>query len=221
MDLGVIFDMDGVLVLTEDAHWRSWRDVALRRGIQLEYATFLSCFGRVNADCIHIMLGADIPEQEALAIADQKEAAFRDLVRASVPLAPGTRELLHSLRNAGVRIGVGSSAPPENVDLVLDAASIREYFGAVIDGSQVKQGKPAPDVFLQAGARLGLPPSACVVIEDAPAGIRAARAANMTAVGVTTTHRADQLNEAGAHVLFDSIQSLTPDLLRSAAASRL
>lgn len=214
MNIGVIFDMDGVLVLTEEAHWKSWQNVARSRGIELRYEVFLSCFGRVNADCVAIMLGADIPHDEALRLADQKEAEFRDLVRAAVPLAPGTRELLESLHAAGDRVGVGSSAPPENVDLVLDAGDIRRYFTSIVNGSQVKRGKPAPDVFLQAGAGLSLPPERCLVVEDAPVGIRAARAAGMIAVGVTTTHTEQQLRDAGAHALFPSVASLTREGLR-------
>ncbi|GMV25671.1 MAG: beta-phosphoglucomutase [Phycisphaerae bacterium] len=215
MQLGVIFDMDGVLVLTEEAHWLSWQDVAKSRGVDLEYQTFLSCFGRVNADCIRIMFGDAIPPAEALSIADAKEAAFRELVRKNVPLAPGTTPLLQSLRARGARIGIGSSAPPENVDLVLDAGNIRAYFDAVIDGSQVTRGKPAPEVFLKAGVGLGVDPRRCAVIEDAPPGIEAARAAGMTAIGVATTHTRDQLAGAGAHAIFDDVRSLSAELIAS------
>jgi beta-phosphoglucomutase len=213
MSFGVIFDMDGVIVRSEDAHWVSWRAVAAQRGIDLKYETFLSCFGRVNADCIRIMLGEGIDDAEGLRIADSKEAAFRDAVRADVPLAVGTRQLLIALRSAGALLAVGSSAPPENVALVLDAGRIGEYFSATVDGSQVKQGKPAPDVFLQAGEALGITPANCAVIEDAPAGIRAARAAKMTAIGVATTHTEGQLLEAGAHAVLPELASLSPAII--------
>jgi beta-phosphoglucomutase len=218
MSFGVIFDMDGVIVRSEDAHWVSWRAVAAERGIDLKYETFLSCFGRVNSDCIRIMLSEGIDDAESLRIADRKEAAFRDAVRANVPLAIGTRELLASLRQAGALLAVGSSAPPENVALVLDAGHIREFFSATVDGAQVKRGKPAPDVFLQAGEAIGISPAHCAVIEDAPAGIRAARAANMTAIGVATTHTEAQLFEAGAHAVLPELASLTPEIIRELIA---
>lgn len=209
MTKGVIFDMDGVLVLTENAHWLSWQTAAAQRGVTLEYATFLSCFGRVNPDCIRIMFGDHVPPDEALRIADQKEAAFREIIRTDVPLAPGLLGLLDDMRARRVPMGVGSSAPPENVNLVLDAGNLRPYFGAVVDGTQVKRGKPAPDVFLQAAKLLGLPPGSCAVIEDAPAGILAAKAAGMLGIGVSTTHQPGELAAAGADVVFPSIAALT------------
>ncbi|HLO39402.1 MAG TPA: HAD family phosphatase [Phycisphaerales bacterium] len=219
MSFGVIFDMDGVIVRSEEAHWVSWRAVALRRGIDLTYETFLSCFGRVNADCIRIMLGEGIGPEESRSIAQAKESAFRDAIRASVPLAAGTRDLLTALRAAGAKMAVGSSAPPENVALILDAGGIREFFSAAIDGDQVTRGKPAPDVFLKAGSSLSIDPARCAVIEDAPAGIRAARAAGMTAIGVATTHTRDQLLEAGAHDVLPELADLSPTFIEHLIAT--
>lgn len=209
MTRGVIFDMDGVLVLTENAHWLAWRAAAQKYGIDLAHKTFLSCFGRVNPDCIRIMFGEDVPPAEATRIADEKEAAFREFIRTDVPLAPGLVTLLDALRGERIGLGVGSSAPPENVNLILDVGQIRSYFGAVVDGSQVKRGKPAPDVFLRAAELLGLPPERCAVIEDAPAGILAAKAAGMVGVGVATTHTPSELSAAGADVVYPSIADLT------------
>ncbi|MCX5690108.1 MAG: HAD family phosphatase [Planctomycetota bacterium] len=213
MAKGVIFDMDGVIVLTEQAHWLAWKSAAAGLGVDLQYATFLSCFGRVNPDCIRIMFGEHIAEAESLRIADEKEAAFREIIRTDVPLAPGLNELLKALAARGVKLAVGSSAPPKNVDLVLDAGGLRQAFGAVVDGSQVKRGKPAPDVFLRAAALLSLTPTDCAVIEDAPAGIQAAKAAGMLGVGVATTHKAHELTAAGADVVFPTLADVPLDVL--------
>ncbi|MBK7405366.1 MAG: HAD family phosphatase [Phycisphaerales bacterium] len=215
MSFGVIFDMDGVLVMTEDAHWQSWRTAAAPRGVDVSHELFLSCFGRINPDCVRIIFGEGIPPDESSRIADEKERAFRDIIRSAVPIAPGVLPLLQGLRDAGAAIAVGSSAPPENVDLVLDAGQIRPFFSAAVNGSQVARGKPAPDVFLRAAELLGLPPARCLVIEDAPAGIRAARAAGMIAVGVATTHPAAQLSEAGAHRVEPDLTTLSADVLRA------
>src|SRR5256885_15771717 len=95
-DVAVIFDMDGVLVLTEEAHWQSWLEAARPRGDELSYAAFKSCFGRINPDCIPILFGPRSHE-ESVAIAVEKEAAFRRIVRTRVPLVPGIVELLSSL----------------------------------------------------------------------------------------------------------------------------
>jgi beta-phosphoglucomutase family hydrolase len=199
---GVIFDMDGVLVLTEQAHWQSWLVVANERGVTISYEKFLSCFGRINPDCVPILFGQGISAAESNDIADRKEAAFRDIIRSNVPLAPGIDSLLKSLKANGIRLAVGSSGPPENVNLVLDNGRIRSYFAAVVDGSQVKHGKPAPDCFLRASQLMEVPAKDCAVIEDAPTGIKAAVAAGMLAVAVTTTHKADELLAAGAHHCF-------------------
>jgi len=210
-ETGVIFDMDGVIVLTEQAHWQSWQAPAKSRGVTLEYAAFLSCFGRVNPDCIRILFGPDIPPAESASIADEKESAFRRIIGANVPLAPGIIDLLKELKSRGVRTGIGSSAPPENIALVLDAGKLRGMFDAIVDGSQVQRGKPAPDVFLMAGERMGVRPERCAVIEDAPMGIAAAVAARMLPIGVATTHGAQELTDAGAKFVFDQPKDLISD----------
>jgi beta-phosphoglucomutase len=205
---GVIFDMDGVLVLSEQAHWQSWLGPAERRGVKIDYKTFLSCFGRINPDCIRIMFGPQIPPEESEKIADEKERAFRDIIRQNMPLAPGTVELLTGLKAAGLKLAVGSSGPKANVELVLSAGGIALFFDAYVHGGQVKHGKPAPDVFLLAAESLGLAPEACAVVEDAPAGIAAAVAASMLPVAVTTTHSAADLEAAGAVVIFRDLAAI-------------
>lgn len=209
---GVIFDMDGVLVLTAEAHFRAWRAVGAVHGVEITREAFEHSFGRTNPDCIRLLIDPDPSEALVREIADEKERTYRDLVRADIPLAPGARGVLESLRDAGLVMGVGSSAPRENLDMILDGAGIRGFFGAVVDSSMVTRGKPAPDVFLTAARMLGLEPGACAVIEDAPAGIEAARAAAMTAIGLATTHPAESLRRVGAHAVLDSLARLTPAL---------
>ncbi len=213
MDCGVIFDMDGVMVLTEEAHWRSWLEVAASRGIELTRETFHATFGQVNADCIPAMFGSDISPEEIARIGDAKERAFRAFVGLDVPLAPGLVELLGDLQRAGARLAVGSSAPPENIDLVLDGGGIRAHFDVVVDGTMVDRGKPAPDVFLRAAELLELPPSRCVVLEDAPNGILAARAAGARSIGVATTHAPESLRSACADAVVPDVEHLDPPLL--------
>jgi len=213
MSFGVIFDMDGVMVLTEEAHWQSWQRVAADRGDELSYESFASSFGQVNADCIPLMFGSGLSAEEIVRIGDDKERAFREIIAEDLPLAPGLIELLADLRAAGALLAVGSSAPPENVDLVLDAGGLREHFAAAVDATQVSRGKPAPDVFLRAAELLGIAPELCAVIEDAPSGIAAARAAGMKAVGVETTPAAEALQEAGADAVVADVASLGAALL--------
>lgn len=212
---GVIFDMDGVLVLTADAHFRSWRDTAAAHGVAVDYEKFIRIFGRTNPDIIRLWWGNDVSADFLDTVAEEKERAFRDLISHDVPLAPGLLPLLDALREHGFALAVGSSAPRENLDLVLDAGNIRPYFEGVVDGSQVERGKPAPDVFLRAADTLGLPPHRCAVIEDAPAGITAAVAAGCVPIGVATTHSVAQLLAAGARLIDPALADLSVEKIRS------
>jgi beta-phosphoglucomutase len=212
---GVIFDMDGVLILTADAHFRSWRDAAARRGVEVGYEKFIRSFGRTSPDTIRLWWGEDASAALIAEITEEKEAAFREIIRHDVPLAPRCLELIDELSRDGFALAVGSSAPPENIDLVLDAAGIRRHFAGVVNGAMVQRGKPAPDVFLLAAQQLGIEPRRCAVIEDAPAGIMAAVAAGARAVGVAATHPGDELRAAGAHFVAPTLADLTAETLRA------
>lgn len=205
----LIFDMDGVIVLTGPHHYKAWRETAAEDGIDLSYEFFTHTFGRTNPDTIRMIWGPNVEPARAAAIADRKERAFRDGVRSDIPLAPGLREIVDAFGARGWRLAVGSSAPRENLDLVLNGAGIRAYFSAIVDGSMVSRGKPAPDVFLLAAHLAGAGASECAVIEDAPAGIRAATSAGMIAIGVATTHPAADLVEAGAHHVAPALADLS------------
>lgn len=211
---GVIFDMDGVLILTAPAHFESWRDAAARHGVSVDYSKFIKTFGRTNPDIIRLWWGDAATPELIATIADEKERAFRDIIRHDMPLAPGCVELLEDLAAAGFALAVGSSAPPENIDLVLGTSNIRRFFAGVVDGSMVKRGKPAPDVFLLAAQKLGLEPGHCAVIEDAPAGIAAAVAAGTCAIGVAATHPAVELQDAGAFFLAPALADLNSRTIR-------
>lgn len=209
----VIFDMDGVLVLSAPAHWTAWVDAAAQHGVELTREQFLSFNGLTNPDICARLWGDRATPAFVAELAMRKERAFRAAIAADVPLAPGCRELLAQLRERDVPIAVGTSAPRENVDLVLDGGGIRPFFGAVVHADLVQRGKPAPDIFLRAAELLGLPPERCVVIEDAPMGVRAARAAGMAAVGVLTNHTADELLDEGARAVLPALVDVRPEHL--------
>ena len=209
----VLFDMDGVLVLTADAHYRSWKAAAAADGIDLSYEFFASTFGRTNTDTVRLIWNRDVPPERAAVIAAAKEAAFRDDIRANIPLAPGAVELLEDLASAGFAMAIGSSAPRENLDLIVDAADIRRFFAGMVDGSMVRRGKPDPEVFLLAARACAVDPRRCVVIEDAPAGVQAARAAGMRSVALCTTHDAGHMRESGADLVLPALRDVTRESL--------
>ncbi|GAB4144885.1 MAG: HAD family hydrolase [Planctomycetota bacterium] len=215
---GVIFDMDGVLLLSARAHWKAWRAAAAARGVELTRQQFLSFNGFTNADICARLFPGETDAAFVAKVAAEKELAFRAAIEGAVPLAPGCLELLAALRDAGARLALGTSAPAGNADLVLDEGGLRGFFDAAVHADMVARGKPAPDIFLLASDLLRVPPDRCLVVEDAPSGIRAARAAGMRALGITTNHRAEELIAEGAVATFAGVHELSADRVCSAFA---
>jgi len=212
---GVIFDMDGVLVDSGPAHLTSWQTLAKRRGVDVTAERFKRTFGQTSRDIIRLTFGEDLSEEDVRRLDAQKEAIYRELIAESVPLMPGCRNLLERLRKAGLRLAVATSGPPENLELVLSGGLIANYFDAEVHGFDIAAGKPAPDCFLLAAQRLGVPLAECVVVEDAPVGIEAARAAGMKSIGLSGTHPTDRLLAAGADRVIQSLDEITPELIHA------
>ncbi len=210
-----IFDMDGVLVNTYRAHYRSWLEMAEPEGLHFSEAAFAPTFGRTSREIIACFWGKDRYNDAQIADLDaRKEAAFRRIIETDFPAMPGVDQLLGRLHQADFRLAVGSSGPPENVDFVLQKLGAGRLFDAVVTGSDVARGKPDPQVFLVAAERLAMPPARCAVIEDAPAGIAAAHAAGMASVGLVSTGRTlADLAAAGAMVR--SLDEISPPMLRA------
>lgn len=213
MRRAVIFDVDGVLVDSYDAHFRSWRDVLRERGLDMTETVFAETFGRTSREIIRRFWGDAVDDATARAIDDRKEALYRDIVRAAFPAMEGAVALLDELHGAGFALAVGSSAPPENVLLTLDGLGRRDLFDAVVTGRDVTRGKPDPQVFLLGAERLRVAPGCCAVIEDAPAGVRAAAAAGMASVALLGTAPRETLLEAGACTTVASLRELSPTSL--------
>ncbi|MCG8406275.1 MAG: HAD family phosphatase [Phycisphaerales bacterium] len=192
---GVIFDMDGVLVDSYDAHQRSWQMLADEVGLSITSEQFADTFGRTSRDIIEILF--KVTDSAAIRrYDDRKEALYREIIRGQVPAMPGARELVKDLHATGLRLAVGSSGPPENVSLVCKEMGLDLFLKTQITGADVNRGKPDPQVFLLAAEQLGLPPRRCVVIEDAPSGIEAARRAGMPCIALSGSHESEALSKA-------------------------
>jgi len=202
---GVLWDMDGVLVDTGEAHFDSWRQVLAERGVPFSRADFERTFGMNNAGILELLKDEELVADEVQAISDRKEMLFRQLVKDKAKLLPGVLDWLARLESLGIRQAIASSAPHENIDVLVDELGLRGYFEAIVSGAAMP-GKPNPDVFLEAARRIGVPPAACVVVEDAIAGVQAARYAGMRCIAVTTTNRADKLS--AADIVVDSLDEL-------------
>jgi beta-phosphoglucomutase len=214
--LGAIWDVDGTLVDTAESHFRAWQAVSAERGRPFTRADFARTFGRRNPEIIHILFGDGLGRREAEEMADRKEALYRDEARAGVALLPGVRALVEGLDRAGFRQAVGSSAPRANLDLILRLTDVGRYFPVVVSSEDTRRGKPDPEVFLTAAQRLGAPPPRCVVLEDAVAGVEAAKAGGMRCIAVRFVghHPEDALRGAGADLVVATLDEVAPDDVR-------
>jgi beta-phosphoglucomutase len=218
--LGVIFDMDGVLVDTGWAHRQAWFDLAGKEGLEMTDEFFERTFGMQNA-AILPMLRPGISREELERLSNWKEQRYRDLMKEHLELAPGAEALLKDLKRHGFRLAIGSSAPPENLNLFWDRLSLAEWFDARVTKEEITRSKPAPETFLKAAEKLGLAPACCAVVEDAVPGVQAAKAAGMPVVAITTTRQRENLAQADRIV--DSLSELKASdflaLLRSSSAA--
>ena len=204
--MGVIFDLDGVLVDTGWAHRQAWYDLAEKEGFRMSDELFTSTFGMQNYQILPMLIGRDLACEEIDRLSDWKEQQYRDLMAEKLALPPGADRLLGELKDAGFLLAIGSSAPRANLDLVLERVQIRDYFDAFVTGEEVAKSKPSPETFLKAAEKLGLPPECCVVVEDAVQGVEAAKAAGMPVVAVTTTR--DRADLQAADMIVDSLSEL-------------
>jgi beta-phosphoglucomutase len=207
---GVIFDMDGVLIDSYHAHLQSWRRMLREHGRDMTEEQFASTFGYTNPD-IFATLYPQFDRADYDALGEQKEEAFRDIIAEHSPAMPGVEPLLNRLAEAGAMLAIGSSGPADNVRTVLDNLPGGRHIAAITHGQEVRRGKPDPEVFLTAADKIDLPPQHCAVIEDAPAGIQAAKAAGCIAIGLTGTVTAEKLSHADTIV--HSLEEITVELV--------
>ena len=205
---GVIFDIDGVLLDSYKMHYECWRTIAEKHSIYVSEKEFDSLFGRRGSEIVRQIWGKDLPGEQVVAIHRQKQALYRENLQRNFPEMDGAIQLIDALAAEGFILGIGSSAPPENVEMSLNGLGRAKSFKAVVTGSDVTRGKPDPQVFLLAAQRMGLKPADCAVIEDAVAGITAALAGGMTAIALAGTAPAESLTMAD--LVVTSLGQLTP-----------
>jgi beta-phosphoglucomutase len=199
--------MDGTLIDSAEFHWLTWRDALGREGHPLTHDEFASFFGQRNDSILRRFFGDRVTAADVDRIGGAKEQAYRDLVRLQgiTPL-PGVRAWLERLHAGGWLQAVASSAPPANIETIVDVLGFRGLLQSWASGEEVAHGKPAPDVFLRAAERLGVPPSRCVVVEDAPAGVEAGRRGGMKTIGLTSMNR-----PLDADIVVSSLEDLPLD----------
>ena len=208
----VLFDLDGVLVDTAEFHYLAWKRLADDLSLPFNRHANHAFRGVSRMECLEKLLGTHartFVDEEKTLLADRKNVYYLELVKTLTPrdLAPGARGLamgLRALSEGGARLAVVSAS--RNARLVLNLLGITDWFDAIIDGTEVTRGKPDPQGFLLAAERLRVSPTHCIVIEDADAGLKAARNAGMKTVGI-----GGGVGECDAHV--NEIAELTIDQL--------
>jgi HAD superfamily hydrolase (TIGR01509 family) len=201
---GVVFDLDGVVADSEPLHVRAWVQVLGGLGVSLREIGESSLAAWVGVPDVEIVAGL-VPRfglpLEAGELLDRKRAAYRALIPGSLATFPGVREELGSWD--GVPLGMATATPRREAELMLQTLGLSGVFRVLVTRDDVERAKPAPDCYLLAASRLGLDPAGCAAVEDAPYGARAARAAGMHVLGVTTSYAAERLGEA--HRLFSTV----------------
>jgi beta-phosphoglucomutase len=203
--------MDGTLVDTAELHFAAWEAVCREHGRAFTRAEFAATFGRRNSEIIAYLFGDRFGEEAVARLGDRKEVLYRAGAARGVELLPGVRPLLEGLHRHGAKQAIGSSAPRANLELILQLTGVARLLDAVVSMEDTDRGKPDPQVFLVAAARIGVPPSRCVVVEDAVAGVQAAKAGGMKCIAVRFVghHPEAKMREAGADLVVRRLEEVT------------
>ncbi|MGX4640301.1 HAD family hydrolase [Massilia sp. SYSU DXS3249] len=202
----LIFDMDGTIVDNMAFHTKSWVTFFERRGRDIDADEFFrTTAGRQGKEIIRSHMGEHLADDEVATLNHEKEAVYRELYAPHLKAVAGFGDLIADARSQGIALAVGTAAPPANVEFTLDGLDLRRHFDAIVGATDVARGKPHPDVFLEAARRCGAQPENCIVFEDAPLGVEAARRAGMRCVVITTTLPREAFAE------FDNVIAIVDD----------
>jgi beta-phosphoglucomutase-like phosphatase (HAD superfamily) len=196
----LIFDMDGTMIDSMPYHTQSWLEFCRRRGIAIDVQDLLQrTTGRTGTECMGELFGRPMSAAEALPLVHEKEEIYRELFAPVFKEVAGFTAFAALARSQGLKIGVGTAGDKHNIAFAMGHLKMPHAPEVIIGGDQGFAGKPEPAIFLEAARALSVRPIDCIVFEDAPFGIEAARRAGMRAVAMCTSHTAKQL--AGPHVL--------------------
>jgi len=212
----VIFDMDGVICHTNPYHSLAFREFFSVRDLAPTDEDFAQhMFGKSNSYILSHFLKRPVSGEELLQMEEEKEGLFRKLYAPYIEPINGIIHFMQDLKNNGVKIGVATSAPRANLDLILGKVLIRELMGSILASEDVKKHKPDPEVYLTSAINLGVSPENCMVFEDSFSGISAGLNAGMRVVGVLTSHTKEELPPCSLYIndyiglSYDRIQSLS------------
>ena len=207
---GVIWDMDGVLIDSMEIHFNVWRGVFSELGVPFERKLFNRHFGTTNLETIRTVLGDRLSLQEALALAEKRQALFEQEAIHQAQLIPGVKHWLEFFHQNHIPQAVASSNAQKFIEAIASHLKISSFFNAIVSAENLAS-KPDPAVFLETARRMQAMPSHCLVIEDAVAGVEGARRAGMKCMAVATTTPTSALS--AADLVISSFSALTTDQL--------
>ena len=195
--VAVIFDMDGVLIDSGAHHRAAWRALLAEIGEEPHPEHWRLTIGRPSEEAVPLLLGRRLSDYEVRRLARRKRDLYVGFARQGVVTVAGVSRFIADLVRQKIPRAVGTSASGFDVYHLLTDAGLRRYFDVIVTADDVAYGKPDPEVYLRAAARLRLAPERCVVFEDSLVGVEAARRAGMRAIGITTAHTVEELVHAG------------------------
>lgn len=192
----IIFDMDGTLLESTEADYLAWKKIFERYGKQLSYPDYVPILGIRSKDVITRFLGFTNEEDVRRILVEKFNCFVEVTIEKPVQPVPFSGNFLQSVFHSPLKVGLATSSRKEKMNLLLTQLGFKQYFDAIVTGEEVENSKPAPDIFLKAAARLGINPKDCVVVEDGPIGVSAAKKAGMKCIAITATTPAEKLGEA-------------------------
>jgi beta-phosphoglucomutase len=192
----ILWDMDGVIADSYSFHFAAWQETFAKRGIKLTKEDFTKLFGTRNDFIIGSIMGRELPERDIEIMVQEKEENFRRKAAGSIKPFPGAVRLLNTIKKGNFKLGLVSSTPKENIDLLLDELNLEGIFDCIVFGQEVSESKPGPQIYLLAAKKLEVAPNDCLVIEDSPLGVKAAKTAGMKCLAIANTHPRQKLEKA-------------------------
>lgn len=209
-----VFDMDGTLVDNMSYHTEAWLALFKNFGIDMDADEFLRyTAGKTNPEILREIIGKHLSEDEIEVLSNMKEEYYRKIYLPFLKMTPGLLHFLHNAKAKGIPMAVATAAGKENIRFVLSGLNIGGFFQAVIGADDIEKGKPDPEIFLKSARKLRVEPSKCIVFEDSPNGVEAARRAGMQAVLLTTSHQPEELGDQPALIL--AVSDFTAEDLRA------
>lgn len=206
MKIGVLFDMDGVIVHNNSFHYQAWELVFRENGKSLDKTFYREKMnGRTLRELVQLLTDGPVDDKKMKSIGQRKEAVYRELYQPYLAPTDGLLPFLSKLAAENIPMVIGTSAPKENVKFTLDGLGIRHYFPHVLDDRSVTHGKPNPEIYQKCAAAIGIPNEQCIVFEDAVSGLLAGKAAGSKTVALATSHERDELE---ADLIIDDFNQL-------------